>query len=188
MRVRLAWPLKLLLAGLAVTLGLAGSVFSLNTYRAGVHLERAQTFLTLGQYEAALTSLSKARALTPGNAAVALEQGKANYLLYAFRKDDAYAGQAYAFYQQATRLNPLDAQHFNNLGWSYMLTGRLEEAAAAFEGALERDPHNVYYLYSLGQLRERQADVAGARALYRRALDIKQDRRVAASLEALGIP
>ena len=180
----MTWPLKAALAALTVALGAAVS-YSLSTFWANVHLNRAQESLPLGQYEPALAALSRARALTPGDAALAREQGKANQLLYAFRRDDAYAQRAFEFFREATVLNPLDGENFSNLGWSYMVTNHLVEAEAAFKEALKRDPHNVHYLYSFGKLKEREGDAAGARALYERALSVKHDARVAARLGAL---
>ncbi len=178
-------PLRVTLAVLTVALALLAGYWSLATFRANAHLKEAQDSLPLGRYDAALAALSRARALTPGDADLALEQGKVNYLLHAFRKDDVYAERAFASFRDATRLNPLDSATFNNLGWSYMLTDRTADAETAFEAALARDPHNVYYLYSLGKLRERQGDLAGARDVYTRAVGIKRDPRVEARLEAL---
>ena len=185
--MRLRLPLRLLLA-LGALAGGGGLLYHVTTsYLAARALMRAQGAVGWGRFDEALAHSERARALTPGDARVWRETGALRELVYGWRGAPEAAAGAVAAYARAAKLNPQDATLYSDLGRAWAAQGRVDEARAAFEAALARDPHNVAYLYALGRLLE-DAGRAEAASFYERALAVREDARVNARLEALGRP
>jgi tetratricopeptide (TPR) repeat protein len=55
--------------------------------------------------------------------------------------------------------------------------GYKEKASDNYEKAASIDPDNPYIYYNLARISEERADLAGARALYEKAIDLELDRR-----------
>src|SRR5204863_14962 len=68
-----------------------------------------------------------------------------------------------------------DAAGWNNLGLLLHRMGRYDEARAAYDTAVARDPSCAEAAYNLGSLAEDQGDVEGGIAHYRRALEVSPD-------------
>jgi tetratricopeptide (TPR) repeat protein len=81
-------------------------------------------------------------------------------------------------YLRALALRPFHAAARNNLGRSYLVRGRLDEASLQFQALLERSPDNVPARMNLGQTYFRQGQMSEARNQYEAALgfDLTQGR------------
>ncbi len=192
MLLRLSPPVRLLL----VVGALVGGGFLLYTlttpYLAARALGRADEAVSWGRFGAALDALERAQRLTPRGARVWQKTGEVQELIYAWRgapdaTPDAAVG-AVAAYTRALALNPQDATLYGDLGRAQAAQGHLDEAQAAFEEALARDPHNASLLYALGRLLEQSNRQNEAASFYKRALDVREDARIEARLEALEHP
>lgn len=188
MNLRLRGPLR---AGLALAAVLAFSLLasrSLEVYRAAEAFDEARSATERGRYDLALARLEAARRLTPGDALVWAETGKVRLLVWAFRRDEPAGRGALEAYREAVRLNPLDGVRHSELAWAALTLGRYREAEQALGQALQKDPHNAYYTYMKGYLRERQGRREEAAALYRRSLEIRWSAQAQAGLKLLEAP
>ena len=181
LRLPLAW--RWILAFAAIAIAALASAYSVATFQAASLRTESQALLPEAKYDEAVRVLRRARSLTPQNAVLSRDLGNAHLLMYAFRADEEQAVLAVEAMRRAADLNPLDARNFNELGWTLMAMGRLEEAEQAFRDALERDPLNVHNIYSLGRLYEQRGDPAAAIEEYERALQIREDREIRVRLE-----
>jgi len=174
---------------LLALLALAGGAFavwqSCRIYRGETLLASLDDTLGRGRYDDALAMLEHVRSLTPDDPRWAIGAGRTMLLMGVFRRRPDLSSDAIGRYQKAIGLNPPDAANYSGLGWACMINGRYAAADGAFQRALQRDPYNVYYLYSLGRLREKAGRPRAAAALYRRALGIGADPRIAAALRLL---
>jgi Flp pilus assembly protein TadD len=108
--------------------------------------------------------------------------------------DDAEHNEAYAAFQEGTRLlasgdthaavialehartlEPSKGSVRETLGRAYYGTGRLSDAEAEFEAALEIEPSNDYAHFGIGLCRLRVGDRAGARGHLRQATVMRPD-------------
>jgi tetratricopeptide (TPR) repeat protein len=93
--------------------------------------------------------------------------------------------QALAYYVEATRLSPHNAQLFNEWGLIYVQKGMYDEAIAKFEHSLELDP--IYadtYLY-LGEAYRLQDKAESAIEAYEKAIEL--DPNMGQAYTALGV-
>lgn len=74
--------------------------------------------------------------------------------------------------ERACRLDPAPPGYHFALGNSYFYLERYEKAARCFEMVLERNPKHVKAIYSLAMSREKLGDTAGAKAAWKRYLEI----------------
>jgi len=125
---------------------------------------------------------------TPTAARLERRSSKAQELVQRGRKATA-AGQydeAIAHFDGAIRLDEALAPARSGLGFALLRKGDLDGAKDAFEAALERDETPVFraqVLYNLGQVAERQGDVAAARDAYTRSLALRDNDGVKKALE-----
>lgn len=114
--------------------------------------------------------------------------GAARESLARFRGSPGEAEAALEAYARAAELDPMAAAPHAAMAWVHVFMHDEADAANALERALALDPHNSYYLASLGHVRELQGDQDAAAALYRRSLAILSDREVERRLERLVAP
>lgn len=161
------------------------------------HNNRGVALMDLGRAADALGSFDRAIALKPDYADAWNNRGKA-----LAEADDPLEGarhdqEALASFDRAIALNPGHAEALDNRGVLLVELGRGEEAAAAFERAIDRAPRAARYYYHLTQARRLQpADphLAALRALVRDADSLPlQDRielnfALGDALDGLGDP
>ncbi len=68
------------------------------------------------------------------------------------QRNETYRSEV-AFWEDAARKSPHKARVFNNLGYAYQQTGRLDEAEQAYLRALELDPKHPRAYWNLENLR-----------------------------------
>ncbi|MBI5588548.1 MAG: tetratricopeptide repeat protein [Deltaproteobacteria bacterium] len=74
---------------------------------------------------------------------------------------------------QAIAINPSNGAFYNNLGWLYMETNRLDKAQVAVNEALRADPAKSYaYLDTLGVIQMRRERLAEAQECLNRAASL----------------
>jgi TolB-like protein/class 3 adenylate cyclase/thioredoxin-like negative regulator of GroEL len=125
------------------------------------HQTLGGTYLLKKQHEQANSEVERAISLAPSRAQgyIAL----ADILLMSGRPEEAFGP-----IEQAMRLDPKSADFFSfELGFAYRVTGRYEEAIAAFKKVLARNPNHLYGHLNLaaaysqsGQEEEARAEVA----------------------------
>lgn len=82
-------------------------------------------------------------------------------------------GEAEGAYKKAIRLGPSYGRFYNNLGWLYMETGRLKEAAAMALEAITRDRAGSHvYLDTLGVIQTKGSEYARAGESFNKALEL----------------
>ena len=79
--------------------------------------------------------------------------------------------------EQASALDPLDRQVWNNLGLMYLRLDRPAEAVAAIKKQLEVVPDHPQAWNSLGLAQQRLGHVTEAEAAYRKQLELTDDHR-----------
>ncbi len=92
--------------------------------------------------------------------------------------DAAAAIDAYRRSLELRNLSAVEAK----LGRAYLAAGQLDQAQAAFEGVVARDPYSVAAREGLGDVYRAQGDVEKALELYREALDLRADFETKARL------
>ena len=89
-------------------------------------------------------------------------------------------------YNKAIELDPQRSSSYINRGVTYDISGNFQEALKDFSKAIELDTKPVHFLYR-GMLREKTGDKEGAKADYRRVLQLAPNNGEAAKrLRALG--
>ncbi len=92
--------------------------------------------------------------------------------------DTAAAIDAYRRSLELRNLSAVEAK----LGRAYLAAGQLDQAQAAFEGVVARDPYSVAAREGLGDVYRAEGDVEKALELYREALDLRADFETKARL------
>ncbi len=92
--------------------------------------------------------------------------------------------------EEAVRLDGEDLHARNHLAITYLSLGRLEEAVAAFEANLAKDPEHPASLLGLGRIKLYvQQDIQGGLALWQKLTEVAPDspeaKAVREELEAL---
>ena len=94
--------------------------------------------------------------------------------------------EALKMYNKAIELDPQRSSSYINRGVTYDISGNFQEALKDFSKAIELDTKPVHFLYR-GMLREKTGDKEGAKADYRRVLQLAPNNGEAAKrLRALG--
>jgi len=70
---------------------------------------------------------------------------------------------------------PRNGAYLDSLGWVYFRLGKLEKAQTYLAEAKQREPDDPTIEEHLGDLSERQGDVAKAIAHWERALELKHE-------------
>ena len=125
------------------------------------HVELGVAYTRTGQYEKAMAQYERAVSLNPNASGAHAHYGGA--LRRVVRPDEAIAS-----YKKAIRLNPIPPSFYlANLGRSYRMVGRYEDAIATYNKTLDRAPDNLLAhagltaTYSLaGRLDEARAQAA----------------------------
>ncbi len=134
-------------------------------------------YLLLGASEMAAQTLEQARRLKPEDASIAHTLGEI------YREEREYELAAEAF-RMAHSLDPSLYVAAMGLGWSCTHLGRLAEAAAVFEGLVERGSHGIRTLHALSQLPAPLVNVDLLSLLDGLVMDEKEDRQEFESLVA----
>lgn len=163
-------------------------VESLRGYRVHRAVVEARGHTAWGRLEDAEQALAAAAQREPHVASLHMALGAARESLARFRGSPADAEAALEAYARAAALDPLDAAPHVAAAWMFVFMERHSDAAHALNRALARDPHNSYYLASLGYVHELQGDEDAAAAHYRRSLAILHDREIERRLERLPTP
>lgn len=94
--------------------------------------------------------------------------------------------EAIKMYNKAIELDPQRSSSYVNRGVTYEISGNYQEALKDFSKAIELETKPVHFLYR-GMLRQKSGDMEGAKADYRRVLQIAPNNDEAAKrLRALG--
>jgi tetratricopeptide (TPR) repeat protein len=82
-------------------------------------------------------------------------------------------------FKRATKQAPWVASYWLNLGVALLDTDALDDAQAALTEAVEINPQNQSAYFHLAQLKEKRSDTLAARELYRRAIELGSNTRLA---------
>lgn len=127
---------------------------------------RAQVLMDQGRPEAAAQLLQEAVAQTPDDA-------KLHFLLGVARTDAGDPEAARAAFERAVALKPDFAQAHYNLGALQFQAGLWKQAEASFLAAARNEPALAGEGYlNAGLARYKAGDVAGARELFRRSVEV----------------
>lgn len=118
----------------------------------------------IGEYAAAIESLSNAVALNSSDAIAEHDLGLV--YLHAGRPADAATHLA-----RAGELDSRNSGVFQNLGNAHVLAGQLDEAAASYAQALDLNPVNAAARFNLGLLQYRREDLVSAEDSFKLADD-----------------
>src|SRR6516164_8975867 len=113
---------------------------------AKLHYDRAVEYANKGDYDRAITDLSRGIRLDPENPSSAFAY-KCRGLAY-FEKDDY--DRAIADYTEALRLNPNDTAALVNRGIAYRDKGQYDQAIEDHDRAIRLDPNEAKAYYNRG--------------------------------------
>jgi predicted TPR repeat methyltransferase len=133
--------------------------------------DEASRELEAGHPARGLELLLRARGMAPRAARV-------HYLLGLYYADTRQVKPSLDAFDEALRLDPVNAKAHNNRGSALEQLGRLPEAEAAFRQALALDPRLAQPYVNLGHLLEQRNARDDAVALYTRAIDNGLDRQM----------
>jgi adenylate cyclase len=137
---------------------------SLDSNNASAHGLLSLVYLQKREYDKAIAEGELAVSLDPGSPITAFQYAKT--LVYGGRPDEAIP-----LLEKAIRLNPIaPAPFYNDLGFAYRMTGRLEEAAALFKKSLQIAPNDFWIHAALAATyimmgRDEEAHAAAAETL-----------------------
>jgi TolB-like protein/Tfp pilus assembly protein PilF/class 3 adenylate cyclase len=83
--------------------------------------------------------------------------------------------RANAELQRALELDPLSVAIYEDVGTTYWITGRYQDAVAQLRKAIEMDPRNYSSYWGLGQALEGVGDLPGAMAAYQKSVELDDD-------------
>ena len=132
-------------------------------FRLGAALERTGA---TGEAEKAFQKLLEGR---PNDSAAQ------NYLGYMWADRGIRLEEARELLEKAVAREPRNGAYLDSLGWVYFRLGRLEKAQTYLVSAKQREPDDPTIEEHLGDLSERQGDVASAIAHWERALALKHE-------------
>lgn len=99
-------------------------------------------YLSLGEYQRALASLTKALASEPSSIDIQYTLGTAYLIAGEYNK-------ASDFFNELIKYNPHNLRYYSSLGAAYRNSGRLMESSMILEAALKIDPDNTTILIDL---------------------------------------
>ena len=123
--------------------------------------------------EQALVLLKALAQERPNSALVQAALARADFAMFDFTKDRAWADRAIVATDAARALDPGLPEVDITVGETLLLTGRPKEAADAFRRALAANPDKVDALLGLGRALEMLGDQAAAEDAFRRAMAIQ---------------
>ena len=143
------------------------------------YVRLGELYTGLADMEQAETALQKARDLEPQRGELWGHLG-AHYRDRALSQGDEEISaqwwqRSLSAYERAALLKPGDQALLNNLGTTYQVVGRFEEALAAHERALQIDPGNAETLLNLGNDHWYLGNPGQARLIFERAVSAAPD-------------
>jgi tetratricopeptide (TPR) repeat protein len=137
------------------------------------------TALKAGDFEAAVTALKEASALSDTQDVIWGNLGEAQSKLALTKSGEertAMMAEAAASYNKAMEINPAQAGYANNLGLALLQAGQRQEGMAMLEKAAASDPANAgKYYFNVGAILTNAGDVDGAIDAFRKAIETQPD-------------
>jgi len=100
-------------------------------------------------------------------------------VIFKYLKNKANYGRIISLMNKAVKNNPKNVELRKYLAVAYLKSGNDIQAARQIENILKIRPKDTGLLFDLAALREKQGDIAGALAVYKRILDISPDNEKA---------
>jgi tetratricopeptide (TPR) repeat protein len=125
--------------------------------------------------EKSIPVLERAKGLDPRDADVLTALGNAHFDIGYFNKNNEALGRARGFYESASKARPEDVELITDLGLTYFLQDppALDQAAAAFERSLSKDPNHEktlqFYIQTL--VKQNKSEKAGEQLAKLRAVN-----------------
>jgi len=98
-----------------------------------------------------------------------------NYLGYMWADRGVHLEEARGLIEKAVAREPRNGAYLDSLGWVYFRLGKLEAAEKHLREARRREPDDPTIEEHLGDLAERQGNVAKAAGHFERALELKHE-------------
>jgi tetratricopeptide (TPR) repeat protein len=127
--------------------------------------------MNTGDASGAVAAFEKALAVDSENAAVYSNLGTLYLALYMRDGDGAAFENGIRNFRRAIACDPAHAMAYNGLGAAFKRAGRVDEAVAAWEKALELDPGLGASMYNLGVAYLETGNTARALVLFKRYLE-----------------
>ncbi|BCO09196.1 hypothetical protein GF1_15720 [Desulfolithobacter dissulfuricans] len=134
-------------------------------YEYGLFLEHS------GEHDKALSVMQQVIRVQPRHA------GALNYVGYTWADQKVHLDKALEYIEKAVQLEPENGYILDSLGWVYYRLGRLDEARKALEEAVKLSPDDPAILDHLGDVYLELDMVQEAVEVYRRSLDLFEDRQ-----------
>ncbi len=160
----------------SVALGHANVAVALDPSSPAAHRERASAARLLKKFETASESIDRALALAPGDFESLWEKAR-------LLDDLGLIDKAVAAYRETIQISPESFNARLNLATVLRTSGRVDEALAVIEAAGALRPGDAEIDRQRAMARRDQGDFEGAKAAFRRCLDVDPDN--AASLYGL---
>ena len=104
---------------------------------------------------------------------------EAYHVIFRYLKNRANYSRIISLMNRAVKNNPRNVELRKYLAVAYLKSGNDLQAARQIEKILKIRPKDTGLLFDLAALREKQGDIAGALAVYKRILDISPDNEKA---------
>jgi tetratricopeptide (TPR) repeat protein len=121
----------------------------------------------------AIELLQRVLVLEPRFAPAHASLGQAYWSMYEITRDEQWVARAHGACEQAVGISRRLPAAYVCQGTIHLGTGEYEEASAAFEAALEREPTSDAAYRGLARAQERLGDHAAAEATFRRAIAVR---------------
>lgn len=132
---------------------------------AALYFDRGYTHADKGQYDQAISYLTKALEYDPRHVRAYTERG------YAYDRKGQY-DQAISDHTKALEINPSYANAYNNRGYAYFQKGQYDQAISDLSKALELRPSYAAAYLNLGNVRARTGQYDQAISDFTKALEI----------------
>ncbi|HKE21625.1 MAG TPA: protein kinase [Bryobacteraceae bacterium] len=150
----------------------------INGQLAPVHVTLGRIYVGTGKYDLAVQEFQRALGLDPRSADAYQQLSRAYESLG--RPADAEAS-----IKKSIALRPDNWDGYNSLGGFYLRASRYREAADAFRRVLELTPDNAAAYSNLAVALSRMEDLAGAKRMYEKAIELNPTWAVYANLANL---